>query len=99
MMKRLLVKVVSTAVASWLLILVAGEMVGTKMGPLVIQLFFAPGFVVAAKVFPSAYYGNRGGHMPNVGLGLILDFVFIWVALLIVLKLLEKFIDQRREHA
>ncbi|MGD0546361.1 MAG: hypothetical protein ABR991_00860 [Terracidiphilus sp.] len=91
--KRLFAQVAWAAIASWLLMVLASQTVRTKFEPLAIRLFFEPGMIAAAKVFPSAYFGNGKGHMPNVGLGLILNFVIIWIVLLFVVKLFELLIS------
>jgi hypothetical protein len=98
-MKRLLAEIASTAVASLLLVLLLGLTVRTMMGPLAIQLSFAPGMMVAAKLFPSAYFGNGNGHMPNIGLGLILDFVFIWIELLLLFKVIETIVHRLKHNS
>jgi chromate transport protein ChrA len=89
MKKRFFITLAWTGIASPLLMLLAYELDGTRFSWFAAP-FYAPGLLVAALLLQLA------GQVANTDLYLqvafFLNFVFIWILLLAILKLLERFI-------
>ena len=96
MNKRLFARLAWTAIASPLLMMLAYEMNGTGFAWLAVP-FYEPGLFIAGMVFPGGVHSGRAELYIQVAFGL--NFVFIWIVLLVVLRLLEKFIAQGRTKA
>jgi hypothetical protein len=92
---RLFARLAWTGIASPLLMLLAYGMGGSKLGWLAAPLY-APGLMVAAAFVPGGVHSARADLYLQVAV--VLNFVFIWILLLAVLRLFENFIHQRREH-
>jgi hypothetical protein len=96
MRKRLFARLAWTGIASPLLMLLAYELDGTKLEWLALP-FYAPGLVIAKTFVPG---GAQPGHIPRyIQVAFGLNFVFIWIFLLVVAKLLEDYLQKRRENA
>jgi hypothetical protein len=91
--KRLFSELALTGIASVLLNLLAFEADGTKFEWLAI-LFYCPGLWVADKVF---HMGNHSLQFLQVAI--VLNFVFIWIIMLLVMKLVEKFVTRLKLKA
>jgi hypothetical protein len=100
MKKHFFARLACTGIASPLLMLLAFELNGSRLEWLAAP-FYAPGLMIAPLI------SRLGGHAGNLEMDLRiafgLNFVFVWIMLLAVLKLLEVFwsqksFSQRREH-
>jgi hypothetical protein len=78
-----------TAVASTILMLLAWDAFGTGMEWLAMPLY-APGFLIAGIFFPDGFHS--AGFL-QVAFGL--NFVFIWILLLAMVKLLHRFFSSK----
>ncbi len=96
MKKRLFARLAWTGIASPLLMLLAFEMNGTRFDWLAAPLY-APGLMIAPMI------SRLGGHAGNLEIDLQiafgLNFVFIWIALILVLGLVERLIARSRLKA
>jgi large-conductance mechanosensitive channel len=91
--KRLFTQLTLTAIASAILNLLAFEAGGTQFDRLAL-LFYRPGIWGAEKVLPGWDHS-----LQFLQVAMALNFVFIWIALFVVLKLIEKFVTRLKLHA
>jgi len=94
MKKRFFITLAWTGIASPLLMLLAYELDGTRYSWFAAP-FYAPGLLVAALILRLA--GQLGNPELYLQVAFGLNFVFIWILLLALLKLLERFINWLRE--
>jgi chromate transport protein ChrA len=73
--------------------LLAYELDGTKFSWFAAP-FYAPGLLIAASVLRLARYSGNSDLYLQIAFGL--NYLFIWVMLLVVLKLLERLINRLR---
>ena len=96
MKQRFIIQLIWTAIAAPLLMLGAFELDGTGMswlgGP-----FSAPGLAVAGVLLHGEFHGGQAERY--LTLAFSLNFVFIWILLLALLKVLGRFIAQRKLKA
>ncbi len=94
-MLRLIVRLVGTAMASVLLLLLPYFVHWAPVGWL-IKPFYAPGLTVVVLLTPP------NAHMPYLGvimLGFIVDLGFTWLALMLLATAIERYMIRRREQA
>ncbi|MGD0789083.1 MAG: hypothetical protein ABR898_13955 [Terracidiphilus sp.] len=90
MKKRLIVRLAWTAVASPLLLGLAGALNLAHLWWLSAP-FIMPGVAVTAIFTP------HGAHMPDLGVFFLSEFVCNWMLLFIAVILFERLIEMRRE--
>jgi len=93
MKQRFIIQLIWTAIAAPLLMLGAFELDGTWMSWLAAP-FSAPGLAVAGVLLQGNVHGAQAEQYLTLAFGL--NFVFIWILLLALLKLLGRFIAQRK---
>ena len=93
MKKRFFITLAWTGIASPLLMLLAYELDGTRFSWFAAP-FYAPGLLIAASVLRLARYSGGSDLYLQIAFGL--NYLFIWVMLLVVLKLLERLINRLR---
>ena len=93
--RRLLI-LACTGIASPLLILLALEAEGTKLGWLP-TLIFGPGLFAARVLLPNTVHTNHSSLYSHVAFAV--DLVLVWIVLLFVAILLEKLIAPRKKQA
>jgi hypothetical protein len=93
MKKRLIARLAWTATASPLLMMLAYELVGTRFEALALP-FSAPGLMVASAILRLA--GQAGNAELHIQVAFGLNFVFIWIAVLIVVEWIERFMPRKR---
>jgi chromate transport protein ChrA len=96
MKKSFFARLAWTGIASPLLMLLAYELDGTKFSWFAAP-FYAPGLLIAAAVLRLSRYSGSSDLYLQIAFGL--NFVFIWVMLLVILKLLERLINRLRVKA
>jgi chromate transport protein ChrA len=96
MRKRFFARLACTGIASPLLMLLAYEMGGTGFAWLAAPLY-APGLMIAPLVARMA--GQAGNLEIDLQIAFGLNFVFIWIALLLVLNLVERLVARFRAKA
>jgi hypothetical protein len=57
--------------------------------------FWAPGFFAAAIVFPEGIHGNHA--LAYLGSVCVLNFIFTWCALLLIVKLAQRFSQKKSQ--
>ena len=96
MKPRFFARLAWTGIASPLLMLLAYELDGTKFSWFAAP-FYAPGLLIAASVLRLARYSGNSDLYLQIAFGL--NYLFIWVMLLVLLKLLERLINRLRVKA
>ena len=96
MKKRFFITLAWTVIASPLLMLLAYELDGTRFSWFAAP-FYAPGLMIAPLV--SRLAGQAGNLEIDLKVAFGLNFVFIWIALLLVLNLVERFVARSRAKA
>jgi len=96
MKKRFFARLACTGIAAPLLMLLAFEMDGSGFAWLAAP-FYAPGLMIAPLV--SRLAGQAGNLEIDLKVAFGLNFVFIWIALLLVLNLVERFVARSRAKA
>jgi hypothetical protein len=81
-----------TAVASTIVMLIAWDAFGTRLEWLAMPLY-APGLLIARIVLPEGFH-SAGFLQVSFGL----NFVFIWILLLAVLKLVKVGVGARKSE-
>lgn len=95
MNKRHFARLACTAIAAPLLMMLAYEMDGTGFGWLALP-FYAPGLLIAGLVVPA---GAASGGLPvSLQVAFALNFVFIWIMLLVAVTLVQRSIMRRKEQ-
>jgi hypothetical protein len=87
MNKRLFARLAWTGIASPLLMMLAYEMDGSRFSWFAVP-FYAPGLLTAAVVFRMG--GHAGSPESYLAVAFGLNFIFIWIMLLVILKLVER---------
>ncbi|MDR3726419.1 MAG: hypothetical protein P4K86_05195 [Terracidiphilus sp.] len=96
MRKRFFARLAWTGIASPLLMLLAYELDQTRFSWFAAP-FYAPGLLIAAPILRLAGHAGNTDLYLQIAFGL--NFVFIWVMLLVILKLLERLINRLRVKA
>jgi hypothetical protein len=96
MKKRFFARLACTGIASPLLMLLGIEMDGTGFAWLTAPIY-APGLMIAPLV--SRLAGHAGSLEIDLQVAFGLNFVFIWIALLLVLNLVEGIITRLKAKA
>jgi hypothetical protein len=93
MNKRLFARLAWTGLASPLLMMLAHALDGTGFAWLALPLY-APGMLVANAFLPkSAHLGDPSLY---IQVAICLNFVFIWIMLLVLIRLFENLYSQKR---
>jgi hypothetical protein len=95
MQKPRAVALTSTLLVAVLLIALSWELGGTKLGWLISPIIL-PGMILASVAFPQGAHSDHA--LMWIGLALTINFFLVWLCLLFIAMLLQKFILRRREH-
>jgi len=96
MNKRLFLRLACSATACPLLMLLAYEMDGTRL-EWVAAPFSAPGLWFANLLYSGGIHSGQGEQYLQVAF--LLNFAFIWIALLVALRFAERFLARRMRSA
>ena len=94
--KRVIAELIMTALASPLLMLLGFELDGTSWARLAAPLY-APGLMVAGFLVPLRTAGRN--VETYLGLAFAVNFVFLWIVLLALLKVLQVYVGSKLKSA
>lgn len=92
---RFIVRLIGTAIASALL-LVLPYLVNAAPVRMLTTPFFAPGLAVIVFLTPLS---NHVPYLAIIAIGLLVNFVFTWLVLMLLATATERYIIRKREHA
>ena len=93
MNRRFFAQLATTAIGSPILMLLAFELERTNLRWLALP-FSAPGLAVASVIFPQTVHGENAESFLQWAFAL--NFFFLWILLLAVVKLAEVYLAQRK---